>query len=242
MRIPVMRGRIERRILVNYRVDPERIAAVLPKPFRPKLVQGHAVGGICLIRLTEVRPHFLPAWAGVSSENAAHRIAVEWDDAEGTHEGVYVPRRDTGSFLNHLAGGRVFPGEHHRARFEVTEGSDSHRVAMSSIDGRTRVIVSGKLSTSLPSGSIFSSMDEVSSFFQRGSLGYSGTAENDHFDGLELRTFRWQLEPLDVSEVVSSFFDDVARFPAGSATFDCALLMRDIEHEWHARESIACVS
>ena len=72
---------------------------------------------------------------GLSSENAAHRIAVVWTDDTGSREGVYIPRRDTGSLVNHLAGGRLFPGEHQRARFRVIE--DERRIAlhMRSADG-----------------------------------------------------------------------------------------------------------
>lgn len=62
MRLPVVRGVIDRRILVNYRVDPSVIAPLLPPPFRPKLVRGMALVGICLIRLKQLRPAFLPAW------------------------------------------------------------------------------------------------------------------------------------------------------------------------------------
>jgi len=76
MKIPVIRGVIERRILVNFRVDPEALNRVLPAPFRPKLVDGVGMAGICLIRLKHIRPNFLPAFLGISSENAAHRIAV----------------------------------------------------------------------------------------------------------------------------------------------------------------------
>ncbi len=39
-------GIIERRILLNYRVDPGALQRVLPRPFRPKLYQGYGVGGI----------------------------------------------------------------------------------------------------------------------------------------------------------------------------------------------------
>jgi len=38
MQIPVIRGLIDRRILVNYRVDPDVLARFLPPPFRPLLV------------------------------------------------------------------------------------------------------------------------------------------------------------------------------------------------------------
>jgi Uncharacterized conserved protein (COG2071) len=80
MRIPVVRGSIDRRILVNYRVDPAVLAKLLPKPFRPQTVHGAGMAGVCLIRLKHVRPRGLPSFVGVASENAAHRIAVQWDD------------------------------------------------------------------------------------------------------------------------------------------------------------------
>ena len=56
---------------------------------------------------------------GVSSENGAHRIAVEWDENEQLQEGVFIPRRDTSLRLNTLVGGRLFPGRHYLAKFNV---------------------------------------------------------------------------------------------------------------------------
>ena len=92
MKVPVLRGIIKRRMLINFRVDASVMERFLPAPFRPKLHQGYAIAGICLIRLEEIRPGGLPALLGVSSENAAHRIAVEWDEpSEGTSEGVFIP-------------------------------------------------------------------------------------------------------------------------------------------------------
>jgi hypothetical protein len=97
---------VERRLLVNYRVDPSIAAGLLPAPLRPQLVGGWAVAGICLIRLGQLRPSAIPGRLGLRSENAAHRIAVEWDGSQGTSTGVYIPRRDSGSAINVLAGGR----------------------------------------------------------------------------------------------------------------------------------------
>lgn len=125
MFVPVIHGVIDRRILVNYRVDPAVLAALLPAPFRPKLVRGHGIAGICLIRLIHLRPRGLPASVGVASENAAHRIAVEWDEQGQTREGVFIPRRDTASRLNTWLGGRVVPGFHEHARFHVVEEGQS---------------------------------------------------------------------------------------------------------------------
>ena len=112
MRIPVIKGRIKRRLLVNFRADAETVQRFLPQPFRPKLHNGHSLVGICLIRLEQIRPVGFPGALGLSSENSAHRVAVVWTDEAGIQrEGVFIPRRDTGSFLNRVAGGRVFPAQ-----------------------------------------------------------------------------------------------------------------------------------
>ena len=60
MRIPVIKGTIKRRLLVNFRADPTVVQRILPSLFRPKLHEGHAIVGICLIRLEQVRPRGLP--------------------------------------------------------------------------------------------------------------------------------------------------------------------------------------
>jgi hypothetical protein len=240
LRLPVIRGVIDRRMLVNYRVDPEVMARILPPPFRPKLLHGFAIGGICLIRLQQMRPRFVPAWLGLSSENAAHRIAVEWDDERGiTREGVYIPRRDSDSRLNQLAGGRVFPGVHHHATFDVYESPESFEIDVASDDGEMKLSVIARVSSQFAAGSVFESIEEASGFFEAGSLGYSATADATRFQGLALRCERWQVEPLEVKHVRSSWFSD-PRFPSGTAAFDCALLMRGIAHEWQSHADLCC--
>ena len=242
MRIPVIRGLIDRRLLVNYRVDAEVLARICPAPFRPQIVDGFGVAGICLIRLKHIRPKLLPPFLGISSENAAHRIAVEWDVGGVTQTGVYVPRRDTSSWLNAFAGGRLFPGVSHRARFDVRETVDEYHVAMESVDGSARVSVDGRTTDELPGGSVFANVTQCSQFFEAGSLGYSPASECARFDGMELRTVDWKVQPLEVTHVESSFFDDRDTFPDGSVTLDNALLMRGIEHEWHSRETLSEVT
>lgn len=234
MRIPVIAGLIRRRILVKYRVDPGVIERLLPARFRPQLYRGHALAGICLIRLEQVRPNGLPALFGISSENAAHRVAVEWDDPAGrTQQGVYIARRDSDSLLNRLAGGRIFPGIHHSARFQIGEVGREIEVSVASRDGQVAVSLWGEPTDDLPDDSIFESRDSASAFFEAGALGYSPTANPVRFDGLTLKTERWQVQPLRVRQCRSSFFDDPARFPPGSVTLDHALLMRNVKHSWH---------
>ncbi len=243
MKIPTLRGVIDRRVLVNYRVNPDVLQKAVPPPFHPKLVRGVGIAGICLIRLKEVRPAYVPRWLGVGSENAAHRVAVEWYDETGRlREGVYIPRRDSDSRLNALVGGRIFPGVHHHARFTVRETPDRFDIALRSDDGRTRLTLRARLAAELPRTSVFQSLQAASAFFEAGALGYSATGDARRFQGLELRCLSWAVEPLAVEEVHSSYFEDAATFPPGSVEFDCALLMRGIRHEWHARADLCCPS
>ncbi len=232
--LPSMHGIIDRRMLINFRVKPERIAPMLPSFFRPKLVKGWAMAGICLIRLKNIRPKGLAAAFGVSSENAAHRIAVEWDEHGGTREGVFIPRRDTSSALQSLVGGRIFPGIHHPADFTMEESGADYRLQMKSRDDATQVRLHARMTKQLPSGSLFESLAEASDFFARGAAGYSATKSPNCCDGLQLFTSGWRVEPLDVIEVESSFFDDRATFPTGTVEFDCGLLMQNITHEWRS--------
>ncbi|WP_137990429.1 DUF2071 domain-containing protein [Streptomyces vilmorinianum] len=232
MRPPRLASVIERRLLVNYRVEPGVAARLLPGGLRPQLVRGHAVAGICLLRLGQVRPAWAPAVAGLRSENAAHRIAVEWDGPGGVETGVYIPRRDTASRINRWAGGRVFPGEHGHADFDVRETADTVRVAFATRDGRTRVDVTAEITRSLEGSELFADLDEASAFFRGGSKGYSETGAGSHLDGMQLHTDAWRIEAGRVASARSSFFDDPDRFPPGSAELDSVLVMRDVPVQW----------
>lgn len=239
--LPAVEGVIDRRVLLNYRVEPEALASALPEPFEPLPANGWGIGGICLIRLRDVRPRGLPRYVGVGSENAAHRIAVTWLQDGEKQEGVYVPRRDTSSRLFSAAGGRLFSDRHHRATFDVDETGDRYDVTMESDDGSARVRVAGEEADELPADSAFDSLPAASAFFERGSLGMSdGSAggTGDEYYALELRTREWSVSPLAVEAAESSYFEDVDRFPPDSVELDCALLMEGVDHEWYEGEPL----
>jgi hypothetical protein len=240
MQFPSIRGIIRRRLLLNYRVEPNTLSKHIPSNFRPKLHQGYAIAGICLIKLDHIRPYVFPPFFSLSSENAAHRFAVEWEDDRGTiNEGVFVPRRDTSSILNSLVGGRLFPGLHHLARFEVFD--DQYRIEIAITpehQDHSAIEIKASETNSFPQDSVFESLEASSSFFERGCLGYSRTSDPEKFDGLLLKIPEWKVCPLKVEYLQSSFFDNSVDFPEGTIQFDHALLMRDIPHEWHAQRAI----
>jgi hypothetical protein len=242
MPLPTLTGLIRRRILVNFRLKPELIQPMLPAPFRPVLVDGWAIAGICLIRLEQVRPKGFPSLFGLASENAAHRLAVAWLDSDGTErEGVYIFRRESNNRLNHAVGGRLFPGVYHPGRFTITEDDDQLAFRLDSHDGAVDLHLLAAPATELEPSSIFPSVGAASAFFRRGAAGYSPARNGERAEGMHLTIPDWSARPLHLKELRSAFYQDGRHFPEGAAIYDCTLLMTKIAHEWQSLRDIpAC--
>jgi hypothetical protein len=236
---PTLRGFIDRRVLVNFRIDPEVMSKWLPAPFRPKIVNGYAMAGICLIRMNRIGPKFLPYAIVGSSENGALRFAVEWEQEGRQCQGVYIPARYTTSRLAAWAGTRYFPGRHYRAQFQVQETPERFQIAFQS--PHLNMTVDARVANAFAGSKVFSSLEEASAFFRGGADGYSESLQPGKFDGVELRVFDWKVSPLTVEQVTCDFFSDVTRFPSGTAEFDNALLMRGLRNEFHNLRSFCCM-
>jgi len=105
-------------------------------------------------------------------------------------------------------------------------------------DGRMTIQLRARESDSLPESSCFESLAESSNYFEGGSVGYSVTRDCCRLDGIRLQTDGWRVRPLTVEHVESSFFTDESAFPAGTVTFDHALIMREVIHQWHREPDI----
>ncbi len=227
--LPALRGVIDRRILVNFRIDPAVIEQMLPTRFRPQTVDGYAIGGLCCIALDALRPPWIPPRFGLKSENQAHQFPVEWKEDGVRKTGVYIPHRHSDSWVNRAFGGRLFPGNHYDATFDVTNEGQRWTVAM---DGEhASVHVEATLSDELPADSVFDTVGAASSFVESDTIGYSPTRENGELEPVELVTEEWEMSPLSIERVKSSFLD---QFPDEAYTVDHALWMESIDHRWLA--------
>ena len=232
--LPRIIGTIDRRILLNYRASPALVSSLLPRPFEPRSVNGHALIGVCMIRFKGLRPAVLPSLLGLSSENAAHRISVAWTEDGETRTGVYVTRRDTNSALVRLAGGRIFAGVHGAASFDVEEADGSVDVSIRDSEGAL-VSLSGRTSSAF-SSEVFASHDEASRYFQDDRIGYSPALRGGELEGLELDCHSWETSSLAVEE---SYVREFAKC-SPEIVFDHALIMRGISHGWSELPRLCC--
>jgi uncharacterized protein YqjF (DUF2071 family) len=234
----VVEGVIERRLLVNYRVEPDLAARVLPSGLRPHVVNGSAVVGVCLLRMGSLRPRGVPAALGLRSENAAHRVAVEWGSSSEPTHGVFIPRRDSASAVNVAVGGRLYPGEHSRASFTVEESASHLDVRMEARDGAVHAGASVEVVAELSGSSLFADLAAASAFFEGSPVGLSATRSGSALDALELRTDAWSVQACRMLDAHSSLLDASEHFPAGAAQLDSVLLMRDVAVTWVPRRRV----
>lgn len=217
-----VQAQLRRRLLISYRVDPDVAASLLPEGFRPQLVDGSALAGVCVLGLEAIRPRwFAPRW-GLRSENAAHRIAVEWDGPEGTEQGVFIFERHSSAWHPVLFGGRLFPGVHHRARFTTREGSGRYALTM---DAGAHSIAADVEVGGEWTSSFFDSVDEASEFYRAGRIGWSYRHDGREVEPVALASDEWAVEGARLHSLRSSFFDAL---PEGAAVFDSVVVMRDL--------------
>lgn len=223
-----LEGIIHRRVLLNYRIDPDAAARHVPDHLELQLVDGFAVGGVCLIDVALTPPR-VPSTFAFRSWNGAHRFAVLTPD--GT-PAVYIPRRHSNAWLTTIAGGRIFPGVHGRAHVAASDRDGRLAIVLDAVDGSVAVDVAVEESDKLPEDSVFADADAASRFFEAGCVGYSDRRRGDSLDAITLHTEQWSVSPAKVISASSTYFDDAEQFPAGSASIDHALVMREVAHSW----------
>lgn len=234
MLINSISGLCERRLILNWRVDPDIVAKLLPRPFRPRLVNGHAIVGMDVLKLAEMRPTGLPAFTGFSTENAIDRIAVEWDEGGTIVQGLYVPHRYSPSTVNALvSSARLFPTIFTHALFDFNERAGRYQVSV--FAGANRFELDANESKTFAEKSILGSPNAASDFHRDAKISYSPSPDKDKFDAIYLKTLDWKATPLSIKSVSYSYIDRL--YPG--AVFDSALVMHSTKHEWHGLGSIS---
>jgi hypothetical protein len=229
---PAVRGVIERRILVNYRLDVGALDAVLPEPFRGREVgeSGKGIGSVCLMKVGDARLRFAPSAVGLSVETVTHRVSAERRKNGETENCVYVPRREVSSRFCAAVGERLLPAELNQADFRVVERDGVWRIRVDCGDEYAAVEVHDTDRDEMEEGSVFESVESASEFFCEAGMRYSPSG--DRYEGVELCPREWGMKPVDVTELRSSFFEKLGAEP------DSAFRMEGIEHEWRPRRSV----
>lgn len=231
MLLPNLSSRIDRRILFNLRVRPEywRQTNRIPERFRPVEVKGWTIAGVCLIRLSRVRPKFFPESISGSTEGAAFRVACV-DTQAADSRCVAILNRWTNSFFVRCSD-VITPMQHERAEFESLETGNEFELTVRLKHSSETCSIKAKRSRDWPADSVFDSVDEASNFFKEESQGHTVSASasgecSQCIGGVALNVHHWTVTPLAIEN--GSF----PWLPADSCEIDHALLMEDANSTW----------
>ncbi|HMK11746.1 MAG TPA: hypothetical protein VK461_09205 [Acidimicrobiales bacterium] len=227
VRTPVLQATLERRLLVTYRLDPDAVADLVPGPFWLHMVGGFAVGSITLDHVTALRPRGLPAATGFTSQNAAHRIAVEWEQQGRRAAGTFVLARHTSARRIAAAGDRIFPGQRERADFAVDDRGPNLSVAFRSRDGVVAVDADVAVDD-VGASELFSRPDEAWRLSIRGAMTASLRRRGGVLDWIDEHARGGRVRAASIERVTSSLF------PAAVGAPDSAIVARDVTIEWRA--------
>jgi len=226
-------GLCERRLILNWRVDPELVVKHLPRPFRPRLVNGKAIVGVDILKLANMRLTGLPGFTGFSTENAVDRVSVEWDEGGAVVKGLYVPYRYSPSAVNTIVSmTRLFPTVFTFANFAFSERGGIYRVTVRGEQNQFEL--EARQSKEFSDKSVFKSAKEASDFHRDSRISYSPSADENVLDAVYLKSLDWQAKPLEVKRISCSYVERL--YP--KAAFDSALIMFDTKHEWHGLGAI----
>jgi hypothetical protein len=226
---PAVRGVVGRRLLVNYRVELEKLDTVLSEPFRGREVgeTGMGIGSICLTRVENARPRFAPEFFGVSAETATHRVYARVERS-GDHC-IYVPRRDVSSRFHALLFGSLLPTEFEQGEFQEMENGRKHQIRVECGKEIVGVEFHEAERDGVGDDSVFYSVESASTFLCDGGTEYDLTG--DVYSGVETVPQERGLKPVEVDEVRSSFFEKLG------GKFDSAFRAENVEHVWKPRRS-----
>lgn len=213
-----MRGQLDRRIVAVYRVCPEVLGACLPTPLQPRSLRGMGLLFTCLNCVKQWRPAFLPAEFGISIYQLLLSAAVEWDSPTGTRTGTHVLWQERCS-QNRMQS-RLLLGA--SKRLEICESLDHLDISVES-SNQPVFSLSAFICPTLPHGSVFQSVREVSDFLD--------SPENAQSSALP-ESKRGCYLPLHVEQIRNWLIDDPQHFPLETIEFDSAFLIRREARRW----------
>ena len=233
-----LEGVMENRMFINYRADPHVVKRILPHPFVPSIIKGYAIIGICLIDLRELGSRWIfPKSLGLASKNTAHRFLVKIQGDDKGCDRFYISRRDCSSFLSTFIGNRMLANIHHQSEITIDESKGRYKIHTKNSKDGDYLNIDCEKNETLPEGSIFSDLQEVSNILEKISIGHS-FREDGTLNTLGLEIDNWEIIPLRVHNVQSCYFDDFSIFPKGSIELDHAVLMKNVKHRWRMGDDI----
>jgi len=228
------------RIVIFYRVAPDRAKITFPTGYQLREINGYAVGGIAVTRRCVIHPSLLPTRL-VARETVLHFVHALRAGRQQVRTGALVLRHDTSSrWKSWVRSGWQWRQPHHHARVRFVESPDSINIQCDSDDRLMHVAIRAQPRQCPSHLSVFPSRGQLLRMLCEDLPGLRLAGRSGRYRSANRSSSELQMVPLQVEHLESSLFDDPQRFPGGAAEFDSAYSLRDTEVVWSEQGAVCC--
>ncbi|HTQ79691.1 MAG TPA: DUF2071 domain-containing protein [Thermoanaerobaculia bacterium] len=222
------RGELHEVELVQFSLDPEEAARLLPFPLVPRIIAGRALISLVHVELRRMRPSFLPGLFAFSYRHVAFRLLLDDHtlDPSAPEQGIYFVRSFTDRPLLVHAGNLVTHYRLTQAELDV----DPRGLAV--FEGGQRLSYrKSVLGAEIPSPGLFGDWAEARAVVGALDRAYAVDPKGGIWQTRILRP-DWPLEPLSLAGFTTDFFE--------SARLECAFRVASvIPYRWLAPVRVA---
>jgi uncharacterized protein YqjF (DUF2071 family) len=220
---------------INYSVDPDALAPLLPAPLEPEIWHGRAWVQLLMSSLRGMRPQGLAGALGVDFYQASYRAAVQLRDRDGrVRRGGFFVRSETNDAIMRAVGNRLREFSFHEFGLATMALVRDRDALVAAIDAKSpHGAVVGTFDTrpghGAPKTSAWRSLDEL---FEPLVECYDafGIAD-DHLYTLTIERGPWDARFAEVKELYAEYFDTGA-LGGGAARLDSVLHVPRCAYRW----------
>lgn len=250
-----MVGRIDRCLLLSYRVPAASAAGMVPSGLELETYDARgerwAFWNVVVCHIEAMRPEFLPGVLGISYNHVAYRLRVRANTAQGPMSGLYFLRSDVDDGMLALGGGMVSdfklrrslilareePGRFFARVDGRVDGRDELAAARVEVDFGDPPAAPADASAAAPAAdSIFQTREEARTFLKYQAMGMAPSR-----DGGKLRlaeVFReerdWREREVRVVTGEFAFLKD----RAPGAVLELATWVSPIDYRWRLGKTV----
>jgi uncharacterized protein YqjF (DUF2071 family) len=219
--------------LVNFSMEPETLARVLPSPLEAHLVGGRAFLSVVIADMDRMRPAFLPAFCGVTYQQVVYRAVVRC----GRERGVHFLRSDADNRLMVLMGNLLSFFGFHEAHIISGQSGGQHHIDLATAPGdHANIHASFDLTSArriVPDGSVFQSVDEAQASLVELYAAFHPQPGEAAVRTVRIKRSAWNIQFVDEPRSRFDFMNGSAAFPVGSTRLDSVIYVEDVDYFWH---------
>lgn len=228
-----MRAEFRECFLVNFSLEPDVLAARLPRHLMPDIHDGRAFLSIVIAQIRGMRPSLLPELLGVDYTQVVYRAVVTC----GGQRGVYFLRSDADNALMALAGTALTFFRFHWTRVEWKLGDGITRFSLrprrmeaASIEAEFESCADQE---NMPASSRFRNLPLAQSFLTELYVAFGPKCSGGKADAVRIDRSEWT--SLLVRDRIGKYeaMSSGVLFGAGEAELDSVLHVRSMKYRWH---------